>query len=219
MASSTPDQMRRRDRFAPLKESWAPTLSFTLIFAILGGRLVYKLGDLELGSSAYSVALHPVLMILSAVLLSSIGTIFRKVGGYDFTKFHGIFLYVATVIAMYATYIIWEAKHKGNQDHFVSTHAQIGLVTIGIHLFVSTGSMYSLHPDFGAFKHSKLTAIGHRYAGRGIIALSWCACFTGFSSLVQIGYTLDSFLVYFMMPLGFASLGFKVLTPRYEKRE
>ena len=104
-------------------------------------------------------------MILAFIPLTINAILYKKVGGYDNTKIHGILMSLSTLSAGFAFYVIYSNKAMNKRNHFTSLHGQSGGVILVLYLILAVVGFLGLHPDFGLLKTNKTVRAVHKYSG------------------------------------------------------
>mmetsp|Transcript_5366 Transcript_5366/g.11072 ORF Transcript_5366/g.11072 Transcript_5366/m.11072 type:complete len:196 (-) Transcript_5366:4003-4590(-) len=126
---------------------------------------------------------HPFLMSIVCLTMATLGTLLKKIGGLENTRWHAKILTAGAAMLWFAFYVIYTNKEMMGKPHFMTLHAKIGLVVLAGFTFAIPGLNATIHPDFGKAKTNQTVRFMHRWSGRFLIGMSWLACFTGFITM------------------------------------
>jgi hypothetical protein len=126
---------------------------------------------------------HPISMVLGFVVLNILGTLMKKIGGLEATKYHGYLMNFGLFVSLFGFYVIYTNKEILGKSHFTTLHGQCGLITTISYLALGLVGGVALHPEFGALKTNKTIRFAHKWGGRAVTALAWFTAFTGYQGL------------------------------------
>jgi len=149
---------------------------------------------------------HPTAMLIGFFACMGPATLMKKVGGRVATKYHGYGMAAGTLAVLFGWYVIHSNKDANGKPHFTTVHGKVGLGCLVLTLVSAMVGSALLDPDFGLMKPSKWIRRVHRYAGRGILALSAVASLMGWWTVVK-GHLLTMLLIAAPLPeLGWSLL-------------
>lgn len=132
---------------------------------------------------------HPFFMIVGFAPLATVAILYKKVGGYENTKLHGILMTLSTLAASFAFYVIYSNKNTYNKPHFTSTHGQSGLAIMISYWSLAMVGFLGLHPDFGFMRTNKTVRMVHKRFGQVVSVSAWLSCIFQFMKMVPSVFT------------------------------
>lgn len=100
-------------------------------------------------------------------------------------KIHGILGFLSIVMNLAGLYCIFQNKERNGYQHLKSTHAQVGLGVVLVHISLGMAGGIFLHPDFGMDKTNKTIRLAHKACSRLVLMLSWFTAGYGVWQLTQ----------------------------------
>lgn len=128
-------------------------------------------------------ALHPLLMMVGFFTLGGLSTLTKKVGGKANTELHGTLMFLSSLVAGFATYVIYSQKEMMGKAHLTTPHAQFGALTLLLFLGYPVGAYVLYNPDSGLLRANLLARKLHKYSGRVILACGIVTCCFGITSM------------------------------------
>jgi hypothetical protein len=122
---------------------------------------------------------HPISMLLGFVTLAGNATLLKKIGGYENTKLHGLFMSAAVGLGCFGWYVIYSNKEMYNKMHLKTLHGKVGVAVLLAYIGLGVVGTIALNPDFGLLKTNKLVRSVHKWSGRAFTAAAWWCCVTG----------------------------------------
>ena len=161
-------------------------------FALISG--VYA-SYVSIGYTWIWYSWHPISMISSFVALAGNAVLIKKIGGYENTKKHGLLMLTATVLAIFAWYVIYSNKNIQGKKHLTSSHGKFGMFVIVGNLSMAAVGAVALNPDWGFLKTNKRFRSIHKFSGRAMTAAAWISCALGFMTIEKNIYYRGAFFV------------------------
>lgn len=127
---------------------------------------------------------HPFFMIVGFVPLAILAILYKKVGGYENTKLHGILMTVSTLCAAFAFYVIYSNKNANRKPHFTSLHGQAGLAIMIAYFGLAVVGFVGLNPDWGMVRTNKTIRAIHKRSGQIVSVSAWLTCIFQFTKMV-----------------------------------
>lgn len=127
---------------------------------------------------------HPFFMIVGFAPLAIVAILYKKVGGYDNTKTHGILMSLSSVCAAFAFYVIYSNKNTYKKPHFTTLHGQGGLAIMVAYLGLAVVGFVGLNPDWGVVRTNKTIRAVHKRFGQVVSVSAWLTCIFQFVKMV-----------------------------------
>jgi len=161
-----------------------------VVVAIIINRPVVAYGLLAAAYMAYSpgkliwYSWHPFFMIIGFAPLAIVAILYKKVGGYENTKLHGILMTLSTLSASFAFYVIYSNKNTYKKQHFTTLHGQGGLAIMIAYLGLALVGFIGLNPDWGFMRTNKTIRAVHKRTGQVVSVSAWLSCIFQFMKMV-----------------------------------
>jgi hypothetical protein len=151
-------------------------IAFTLVSGIYSSYIA-------MGYNWVFFSWHPVSMIGSFIALSGNAVLLKKIGGYENTKKHGFLMLAATLMALFAWYVIYTNKKMQGKKHLTSIHGKIGMFVLVGNIAMALSGALGLNPDWGFLRTNKQIRLIHKYSGRIVAATAYISCVLGFMNI------------------------------------
>lgn len=151
-----------------------------LVFTLVTG--IYS-SYIAMGYNWVWFSWHPISMIASFVALSGNAVLIKKIGGYENTKKHGLLMLMATVVALFAWYVIYSNKNMQGKKHLTSVHGKIGVFVLLGNIALALSGALGLNPDWGFLRTNKQIRLIHKYSGRIVASTAYISCVLGFMTI------------------------------------
>lgn len=126
---------------------------------------------------------HPFCMVIGFVALAGNATLLKKVGGYQNTKYHGYLMFLATLVAGFGWYVIYDLKETNKKVHLASNHGLLGAIVLVGYTALAIFGAVTLNPDWGYLKTNQTVRLAHKWTGRLLTMMAWTACVTGYMGM------------------------------------
>lgn len=135
---------------------------------------------------------HPLCMFISFVALPANAILVKKIGGYDNTMLHGYLLGAATILGLFAWYVIYSNKEMQNKGHLYTNHGQLGFVVLVGNLGIALFGAVGLNPAWGIVRTNKTLRAVHKWAGKALVALSWVVVVLGILTMQKTNVAMQA---------------------------
>jgi len=122
---------------------------------------------------------HPFFMMLSYIGLSSNAALIKKIGGYENTRTHGIYMIISILLSSFAWYVIYSNKEMFKRKHLTTIHGKLGVAIMISYFMLGIFGAIALNPDWGLFRSNKTMRLVHKVFGRLSTAAAWFCCLLG----------------------------------------